>query len=127
MATGRPSDYSDENAIAICQRISSGLSFKAACEGIAGVSTAFAWLASRPSFREMYTRARETRADTRFEKIDDVVADMRAGIIDSQMARVEIDAIKWQASKESAVHYGDKVTQEHTGGLEIRVTRVARD
>ena len=39
---------------------------------------------------------------------------MRAGVIDAQMARVEIDARKWFASKFLPKQYGDKIA--HVGG-----------
>jgi hypothetical protein len=57
----------------------------------------------------LYARAREIRADARFERVDQVIEDMRAGVVDAQQARVEIDAIKWQAAKEAPSRYGDRL------------------
>jgi len=55
-------------------------------------------------------RARESRADVRFESIDQIMDDLKAGIIDAQQARVMMDAIKWQCGKEKALVYGDSKT-----------------
>ena len=54
-------------------------------------------------------------ANAQAEALEKTIDDMRAGVIDAQMARVEIDARKWFASKFLPKQYGDKITQEHTG------------
>lgn len=77
------------------------------------------WLAEFSDFAEQYARAINMRADAKFEKIDDVIEDMRSGIIDATMARVEIDAIRWQSGKMNSKKYGDKVQQEHSGSVSL--------
>jgi transposase-like protein len=113
MATkrGRPSTYTPEVAAEICARISSGDSVRTICadEGMPEARTIFRWLANYEDFRHQYAHARESRADARFESIDQVIEDMRLGVIDAQQARVQIDTIKWQAGKESAKRYGDRL------------------
>lgn len=95
-------------ATEICQSIIEGSSVKKAADKI-GISEAlyFKWLSLFPELHEDYARARAFRADSRFERIDNVLQDLRDGIIDTNMARVEIDTIKWQAGKEKAKVYGD--------------------
>lgn len=111
-AMGRPSSFTQEIADEICSQLASGESIRAICddeEGLPSATTVFRWLAKYPEFREQYMCAREARADARFERIDGVVEDMRTGAIDHNQARVEIDAIKWQAGKESPKRYGDRL------------------
>jgi hypothetical protein len=58
---------------------------------------------------ENYARAREIRADARFEAIDEIVEAVRAGTLDANSARVMIDTIKWQCGKERPKRYSDKI------------------
>jgi len=67
------------------------------------------WMAKHPPFVERYVRARDIRAHARFERIDQVTQDMREGLIDANMARVEIDAIKWMCARENVKKYGDRI------------------
>lgn len=60
------------------------------------------------ALRDSYARAREARADARFESIDAVLGNLHAGKIDAQVARVMIDTIKWQAGKERPARYGER-------------------
>lgn len=108
--------YEIDIATVICEQISQGATINEACDaGKIGKSTWFRWLNSLPDLWEMYARARETRAHARFERLDEVVAQMRRKEIDPQMARVEMDAIKWMCGKENARHYADKQTVEVSG------------
>lgn len=113
---GRPSIFSPELAERICALVASGSSIGriAKMEGYPSDTTILRWLAQEgpdfDAFRAMYARAREFRADARFESIDDILDELRAKKVDPQAARVMIDAIKWQASKERPRSYGDAVT-----------------
>lgn len=117
MKRGRPETYTKERADQFCELLATGRSIRLACaeEGMPSESVVYRWLASIPDFRENYARAREIRSDARFERVDSVLDDMRAGLIDAHQARVEIDAIKWQTGKEAPKKYGDKVQQEISG------------
>lgn len=118
---GAPGKFTPALGESVCGHIASGMSVEKACEA-AGVEarTFYRWLGSKDPagsesqpfdmLRQQYLRAREVRADARFERIDQVVADMRGKVIDHNQARVEIDAIKWQTGKENAKRYGDAVT-----------------
>jgi hypothetical protein len=107
----RPSSLTPEVAAAICDRIASGESVKKICASadMPDASTVFRWLAADKSFCDQYMRARESRADARFEEVDQIKADLRAGEIDANAARVLIDAVKWQTGKENAKRYGDRL------------------
>ena len=46
---------------------------------------------------------------------------MLSGEIPSDVARVAINAINWQMMREAPKQYGDRITQEHTGGVKVEV------
>lgn len=101
-----------EQFTAVCDGISQGGSLRSSCKE-AEVSTQ-RFLRALASDEDgartaQYMRAREARADARFEKLDEILEDLRSGVIDPQQARVMMDAIKWQTGKEKARVYGDKV------------------
>lgn len=128
---GRPTAFTPELGERVCMLIAEGASVAKVgrMQGMPSHRTIYRWLAtadavpagegeegdtkkSRPydAFRQQYLRAREIRADSRFESVDSVIEDMRKGRIDANQARVQIDAIKWQVGKENAKRYGDAVT-----------------
>lgn len=117
----RPSKFTPDLGERVCALIASGLSVEKATEqpGMPSDRTFYRWLATqdpegatdRPyeALQRQYLRAREVRADSRFERIDSVIEDMRAKKIDHNVARVQIDAIKWQTGIENAKRYSDKL------------------
>ena len=137
--TGRPSDYSEEIAGLICERIADGESLKAICadDSMPGRSTVFRWLASHETFRDMYAHAREEQAETLADEIvgisDEECTMVRATkhgsadddgegntevVFDSTAVarnRLRVDARKWVAAKLKPRKYGDKIQQEVTG------------
>lgn len=109
-------------AEAVFSSIASGESLRSACKPHNISHTAFlTWMAEDEQLADQYTRARATRADARFEKVDEIMDDLRANRIDAQQARVMLDAIKWQTGKENAKRYGDKLDVT-TGGEKVNNT-----
>lgn len=116
---GRPSDFTQELADLICERIADGKSLRAICteEAMPNKATVFRWLASNEAFSDQYAHARDSQADTLF---DDVLAiadqyDSAADKLDVdhiQRARLRIDARKWMAGKLRPKKYGEKI--DHT-------------
>lgn len=97
--------------LAVCDKIVEGKSIQTACREMGiGTETFYIEMRENPDLQASYTHARSARADARFEKIDDIMDDMRAGEIDPVTAKVMLDAIKWQCSKEKAATYGDSTT-----------------
>lgn len=74
------------------------------------------------TLREYYARARECRADTRFESVDQITNELRSGLIDHNQARVMIDAIKWQTGKEKPKIYGDSITHKGDASAPLSIT-----
>lgn len=116
MVMGRPSDFTQDIADAICERIADGESLRAICADpeMPGTSAVCKWLGKHPEFAEQYARARELQADALF---DDCLAiadgtTLKAGE-DINARRLQIDTRKWMAGKLKG-KYSDKV--KHVGG-----------
>ncbi|HEY8331558.1 MAG TPA: hypothetical protein VIO83_09560 [Pseudomonas sp.] len=137
--TGRPSSFNPEVAERLCMLIAQGDSVAKAAEadGMPDARTIFRWLATEDTdgtlgfeaFRQQYVRAREIRADARFERLDEIMAMVEAKKLDPAAARVMMDAIKWQAGKENAKRYGEAVTLkgDKDNPVEIRSPRQLSD
>jgi hypothetical protein len=137
--TGRPSDFTQKTADAICTRLAAGESLRAIClsDGMPDKSTVFRWLAINEPFRDQYARAREAQADFYAEEIIEISddgtndwmerrseAEKGAGIESGwvlngehvQRSRLRVDARKWFASKVAPKKYGDKIEATLQGG-----------
>ncbi len=130
MPVGRPRlDYNPETAKLICDEITTGKTIASASKnhGMPSERQIYRWLDESEEFRQMYARARDRRADARHERIDQVILDMRAKEIDPAQARVEIDAIKWQCSKEAPRRYGERIeiAGDPDNPLNVNVTQSA--
>lgn len=131
--TGRPSDFTQELADIICERIADGESLRSICaeEGMPAKSSVFKWLGLHSAFADQYARARETQADALFDEILEISDNGRNDWMERQddnggsgwqlngehlqRSRLRVDARKWMAGKLRPKKYGEKVTQEHTG------------
>ena len=113
---GRPTRYTPELAEAVCKKITEGMSLPriGRLPGYPHSATICRWLAREGEqfdvFREQYARAREARADARFEKLRELGDKAAAGKIDSRAARVAADIEKWCLSREAPKKYGDALT-----------------
>lgn len=126
-----PAVYSPEIGALICEKVSDGENLGGICgkDGIPSRSVVYEWLRDNQDFADIYARAVQIRADSRNDKIDAVVTDMRAGVVDAAQARVEIDALKWQMSKEAPRRYGDSVQLKHADaeGNKLTLTGILND
>lgn len=114
--SGGVSRYTEKWAIDICNKVAAGSNLTRISKAPGGypIATMFDWLAKHPEFAERYASARELRADSRSDRIDDVCDKVATGEIDPAAARVIIDAEKWQAGKERPARYGDKLAIDQT-------------
>lgn len=130
---GRPSEFAQEIADSICERISDGESLRKICtdEAMPHAATVCRWLAAHEQFREQYALAREAQADALFDEMLDIADDGRNDWMASQdgegneawrangehiqRSKLRLEARKWMASKLQPKKYGDKITQELTG------------
>lgn len=116
---GRPSKFSPEIAEEICERIANGESLRKICDEppMPVRTTVRTWLLNNGEFQTRYARAREDQADHFAEMIIDVAFSSS----DPQMGRLQMDALKWTASKMAPRKYGDKIEHEVNGELDIVV------
>lgn len=129
---GRPSEFNQEIADAVCEWISKAKSLRSFCEqpGMPHRTTILKWLQDFPSFATQYARGREEQANYIFEEILEIAdedctmvrADKHGSrdddgqgntevIFDSvavQRNKLRIDARKWMAGKLRPKVYGEK-------------------
>ena len=129
--TGRPSDYSEEAAALICDEIAKGRSVRDICadkaaefDGVPVERTVYRWLEEHESFRQQYARAREAQADGKFEQVWSIAS--AATPENVQVARLQVDAVRWQAGKLAPKKYGEAVQMKHTDGDGGPLTVVVR-
>lgn len=125
MAIGRPTDYNDQVADLICERLADGESLRSICadEAMPSKATVFRWLGKHKAFQDQYARAREEQAesfademvaisDERETKIIMAGEDEAVVVFDATAVarnRLRIDARKWVASKLKPKKYGDRL------------------
>ena len=122
---GRPSDFSDEMADAICERIADGESLRSIClsDDMPSKATVFRWLAIHLGFQDQYVRAREIQADSIFDEVLDIADDGSndwmsrnkpdcPGWVENgealRRSQLRVDARKWMAGKLRPKKYGEK-------------------
>lgn len=107
----------------ICYQVAHGSNLHRLCEIDADhkypdLRTVYRWLDTDVAFAQAYARARESRADARADRIDEISQQVIDGELDPQAARVVIDAEKWQAAHEQPRKYGDKIGVGQADGLD---------
>jgi hypothetical protein len=107
------STYSEEIVEKICNLIADGNALHqiTEMEGMPKKTAIYSWLEKYPSFAEKYARAREKQADLFAAQIV-TIADRAT---DANIARLQMDARKWAASKLAPKKYGDRTITELTG------------
>lgn len=129
MSVGRPSDFTEEKALEICDQLANGKSLRSICQqdDMPGQTTVFRWLEAHESFRVQYAYARELQADALFDETLDI-ADEKANdktinadgqeVVNHeaiQRARLRIDTRKWMAGKLRPKKYGERQAMELSG------------
>lgn len=126
--TGRPSDFTQDIADELCERIATtprGLDFICqADDAFPSARTVHRWLAANETFRQSYLRARERQADTIFDECleiaDDKSQDLKVVGRDDderevcntefvQRAKLRIDTRLRMAGKLAPKKYGDRL------------------
>ena len=115
----RPYKWTPEIEAEIFKRIGNGESLRDICndDWLPSRETVRMRLIDDAEFAGQYARAREAQADHEFDEIKDI-ADM-ATAENVAVARLQIDARKWRASKLRPKVYGDKVDLSGNVGLTV--------
>lgn len=105
----------------ICERIGDGSNLNLLCaeDGFPSRPEVYRWLREDHEFLNNYREARECRADSRSDRIDDHCRATVAGDMDPNVARVVISAEQWQAGREAPKKYGDKPASETNVNVNI--------
>lgn len=111
MPGGRPTDYSDELAATICDRIAGDESLERICRepGMPASSTVRRWLREKPEFEAHYVRAREEQGHTVADTLSDIRKKVLAGEYEPNAARAAADIAKWEAGRRAPKKYGDRI------------------
>lgn len=119
---GGDSTYNLELCKEVCSRVAQGESVIAVLKSDLKYPTFQTWCnwkRENIELFELYTRAREDKAEFIEQQIDETLQAVREGRIDPQTARVILDTHKWRASKWYPKMYGDK-TDITSGGEKIK-------
>lgn len=127
--TGRPSDYTDELAELICERLILGESMKSICtdDEMPAEGTVYRWLAKREDFREKYRVAREAQAERMLDEIleiadnsadDTLITDFgpRPDMEWIARSKLRVNARQWAMAKLAPKKYGDSKAVDLTSG-----------
>lgn len=124
---GRPSLYSEELGIRICEEVATtSASLQRICDNnldFPHFKTVFRWLndKEKADFCDMYARAKRMQAELMVDEITDIADDgatdyylddkgnLKCDHENIQRSRLKVDARKWIASKLLAKKYGDRL------------------
>lgn len=144
MPAGAPTEYTDELALEISQRIAEGQKTTRVMRDLGfNPSTLFDWLHRYPEFANMYARAKEIAMEIMGDEILNIADDSRDDkrIIESETgdvieltdhdvinrSRLRVDTRKWLMSKLAPKKFGDRQNIELTGKDGGPLTAVIRD
>lgn len=131
---GRPSIYSEALAERICDLVATqSKGIRRICDendDLPDPDTIYRWLRSRPTFYELYTRAKEAQLqrveDEMIEIADDGSNDWmetkHGKMLDKeavQRSHIRIETRKWLMSKLMPKKYGDRQQLEVSGSLDL--------
>ncbi|TGT42834.1 terminase small subunit protein [Mesorhizobium sp. M8A.F.Ca.ET.165.01.1.1] len=143
--TGRPTIFTDELAITICERIADGKSLRSICldDDMPDRVTVHRWLLdpAHEAFCNQYTRARAMQADTHVDEMQDIADDGSNDYVTKtnadgstydqvnsehiQRSRLRIDTRKWVAERMQPKKYGTRValTDPDGGPLTVQIVK----
>ena len=137
---GRPSLYTPELAVEICERLAEGETLRSVCRDkhMPDERRVRAWVVEdRHAFAPQYARARDLGLQSMADELIDIADDSslddfdpKTGKINQesyQRARLKVDTRKWYLSKLAPKRYGDRLTNVHTGpeGGAIRLSAMS--
>jgi hypothetical protein len=117
MPAGAPSKYDFNLCVEVCERVSNGERIKKVLESDDRFPTFPTWCRWKREHDELfnlYTRSIQDKAECVDDEIDDIVQQVREGLIDPSSARVIIDTLKWKAAKYYPKMFGDKSSVDIT-------------
>lgn len=77
-------------------------------DGMPSNSTVLKWYALYPDFHERCRRARDLSADNALDEHNQIMDDLRTGVIEPDAARVLLNGLQWRIMQLDKARYGDK-------------------
>lgn len=121
--TGRPSEYTQEQADSLCAWVAQGRSLRSWCrQNDREPMTVYRWLREHKDFFARYSRAHEDRADSLADEIVEIADESQFGTLEQiQAARLRIDARKWIAAKLRPQKWGEAQAVEQKSGITFNI------
>lgn len=120
----RPTDYTEELAQEICDRLADGESLLNILrdDGMPSRQTIYRWLRDidKQSFCDNYAQARESGADRHFDELYETA--LKAEPETVQVAKLQIDTMKWRLARQLPKKYGDRLEVDQKTELSGHVT-----
>lgn len=112
---GRRTLYCPPVAELICARVARGMTVGQACDlpGLPHEDTVYGWLRRHPEFAEAYVAARTAQAHRRFDQVWEIAE--AATSETAFLAKVRIDAARWQAARLAPTRYGERLERAKGG------------
>lgn len=114
----RPSGYDFKLCEEICEKVADGKNIKAVLDESDTYPT-FAtwckWKRENDELLNLYVRSIQDKAESVDAEIDQIMADIKSGLIDPSAGRLLIDTLKWKAGKYYPKMFGDKVDVTSAG------------
>lgn len=131
---GRDSQYSQHIAEIVCSRIAQGETLDKICSepNIPSKATIMNWLFGyrggdneiKQDFVDAYSRARKAQVEAWADKSISMAMDASGS--QANLLRVQIDTIKWFASKLNPYKYGEHKTLDISGGINLSVAPISK-
>ena len=124
---GRRSVWHPQVAALILKRLALGMSLPQALDlpGLPCEATVYGWVQERPEFRAAYGRARTWQAHRRFDQVWEIAEAATPATV--TVARLQIGAAQWQASRLAPKRYGGRGDGgEMEAAPEVRTVRLMR-
>lgn len=131
MAPRRFTEFDQDIADAICERLVEGESLRTICLSpeLPSRSTVLKWLALHDHFARQYAYAREEQAEMFADEMMDIADHGEPDKEHNNRDRLRIDTRKWIAAKMKPKKYGDKLglTDGEGGPLQVVINRFGED
>lgn len=117
MPAGRPSEYSYDLCVEICEEVAYGKNVMQVLDAekrYPAWSTFRRWKRDVPELQTLYVNAIQDKSEAVIQEIDDIQIDLRKGKLDASTANVLIQTLKWKAAKFYPKMFGDNKQVDHT-------------
>lgn len=130
---GRPTDYTLELGLAICERVAMGETLSAVCRDreMPSRATVYRWQEHDAAFRDTYRRAREMQMQSWGDEIVEIADDTTLDTVTKvtpqgreyetvdheniQRSKLRVSTRQWLMARLNPALYGDRVEHDHTG------------